>query len=138
MPCLNHKSSQGQVKKLIREFSIGMSLIKELTREPTIDLVRFIIAYYIKKYNRGVKAEVLVKLLFLVLYTDEKGLIDSPRVRLPEEFRIYLKGPFVPIDRLLGGELEMSKYGIAKVGDSYYINVNALEDAYRSLEKRGG
>lgn len=110
-------------------------------REPAIDLVRLVIAYYIRKYGRGISTEVLVKLLFLILYTDADGtkLLDSPRARLPEEFRIYLKGPFIPIDRLLGGESEMSKYDIVKTGDSYYVkDINKdFEDSYRALEKRG-
>jgi len=87
-----------------------MSLIKELMRERTVDLVRLVIAYYIKKYGRGVSAESLVKLLFLILYTTEDGgkLLDAPRIRLPEEFRIYPKGPFIPIDRVLGGTYAVS------------------------------
>ncbi|WP_054843073.1 hypothetical protein [Vulcanisaeta souniana] len=118
-----------------------MSLVKELLREPAIDLVRLVIAYYIRKYGRGISTEVLVKLLFLILYTDADGtkLLDSPRARLPEEFRIYLKGPFIPIDRLLGGESEMSKYDIVKTGDSYYVkDINKdFEDSYRALRKGG-
>ena len=81
----------------------------------------------------------MIKLLFLILYTDDddKRLLESPRVRLPEEFRIYLKGPFIPIDRLLGGESNM--YGIVKTGDSYYVKDvdKALEETSKILEERG-
>ncbi len=118
-----------------------MSLIKELMRERTVDLVRLVIAYYIKKYGRGVSAESLVKLLFLILYTTEDGgkLLDAPRIRLPEEFRIYPKGPFIPIDRVLGGEIEMGKYSIVKTGDKYYVKDldKAFEESYRALKERG-
>ncbi|GAB6945248.1 hypothetical protein [Vulcanisaeta sp. JCM 14467] len=116
-------------------------IIRELGKEPAINLVRLIIAHYMKRYGRGIRAEVLVKLLFFTLYTDLDGtkLLETPRVRLPEEFRIYLKGPFIPIDRLLGGETEMGMYGIVKTGDSYYVKgVNkTLEEARRALEERG-
>ena len=80
----------------------------------------------------------MAKLLFLILYTSDDGrrLLESPRVRLPEEFRIYLKGPFIPIDRLLG---EPNMYGIVRTGDSYYVKDldKALEEARRALEERG-
>ena len=115
-----------------------MALIRELMREPAINLIKLVIAYYVKRFNRGVKAGVLAKLLFLILYTSDDGrrLLESPRVRLPEEFRIYLKGPFIPIDRLLG---EPNMYGIVKTGDSYYVKDldKALEEARRALEERG-
>ena len=116
-------------------------IIRELGKEPAINLVRLIVAYYMKRYGRGIRAEVLVKLLFFTLYTDLDGtkLLEMPRVRLPEEFRIYLKGPFIPIDRLLGDETEMSMYGIVKAGDNYYVKGvdRTLEEARRALEERG-
>lgn len=115
-----------------------MALIRELMREPAINLIKLVIAYYVKRFNRGVKGGVLAKLLFLILYTSDDGrrLLESPRVRLPEEFRIYLKGPFIPIDRLLG---EPNMYGIVRTGDSYYVKDldKALEEARRALEERG-
>ena len=101
-----------------------------------MELIRLIIAYYLMKYKRGISTEILVKFLFLILYTDSDGqrLLDAPRIRLPEEFRIYLKGPFVPIEKLLA-----DTRGVLKGNDKYYVgNISkTYEEALKALEEEG-
>lgn len=113
-----------------------MALTITLSRELTVELIRLIIAYYLMKYKRGISTEILVKFLFLILYTDSDGqrLLDAPRIRLPEEFRIYLKGPFVPIEKLLA-----DTRGVLKGNDKYYVgNISkTYEEALKALEEEG-
>ncbi len=116
-----------------------MSLIDELTREPAVELIKLAIAYYAKKYGRSVNAAVLAKLLFFIIYTDGTKLLNTPRIKLPGEFRIYSKGPSISIDEVLGGESKMIEYGIVRTGDNYYVKgiEESFEESYRSLVERG-
>ncbi|AET31502.1 hypothetical protein P186_0032 [Pyrobaculum ferrireducens] len=52
------------------------------------------------------------KLLFFTLYGE-----GEPVLRSPERFTIYLKGPFMPIDKLA----ERCGIDVVRVGDSYYV-----------------
>lgn len=92
-----------------------------------------------KKHGRSVNAAVLAKLLFFIIYTDGTKLLDTPRIKLPGEFRVYSKGPSISIDEVLGGESKMIKHGIVRTGDNYYVKDidGSFEESYWSLVKRG-
>ncbi|MCU7786909.1 hypothetical protein ODS41_03070 [Pyrobaculum sp. 3827-6] len=118
-----------------------MSVIKELQRAVAVDLIRLVIAYYEKRFREGVSARKLAKLLFLAVYTTDEGarLLDLPRVRLPEDFVIYRRGPSIRIGFLLGGASEIGKHGVVKTGRKYYVKGvdQVLKEASASLNGRG-
>ncbi|MGC8584391.1 MAG: hypothetical protein ACP5MH_11805 [Thermoproteus sp.] len=87
-------------------------LVVQVGCEVSRHLLRLIVGRYLELHRRGPSAEVVSKLLFLTLYGE-----GEPVVRLPERFTIYLKGPFMPIDRLA----ERCGIDVVRVGDSYYV-----------------
>lgn len=121
------------------------SVIPKLGGGQALNLIKLIISRYMMRYNRSISTEVLVKLLFLTLYTDTDKdntprLLDAPRARLPVEFRIYLKGPFLPIDELLKKLGAYDEGIIVKAGDKYLVRNSpnkVFENAYSELVEGG-
>jgi hypothetical protein len=121
------------------------SVIPKLGGGQALNLIKLIISRYMMRYNHSISTEVLVKLLFLTLYTDTDKdntprLLDAPRARLPVEFRIYLKGPFLPIDELLKKLGAYDEGIIVKAGDKYLVRNSpnkVFENAYNELVKGG-
>jgi len=97
------------------------SVVYELARKPTINLVKLIIGRYMVKYGRGISAKALTELLFLTLYTDNERLLNTPRIRIPEGFRIRSKGLYLPINKLLRRLGAYDEGAVIRVGDKYYV-----------------
>ncbi|MCU7788419.1 hypothetical protein ODS41_10905 [Pyrobaculum sp. 3827-6] len=91
---------------------IFLMLVIQVGCEVSRHLLRIIVGRYLELYRRGPSAEVVSKLLFFTLYGE-----GEPVLRLPEHFTIYLKGPFIPVDRLA----ERCGIDVVRVGDSYYV-----------------
>jgi hypothetical protein len=115
------------------------SVVYELARKPTINLVKLIIGRYMVKYGRGISAKALTELLFLTLYTDNERLLNTPRIRIPEGFRIRSKGLYLPINKLLRRLGAYDEGAVIRVGDKYYVKnpEGAFKEAYDELTKNG-
>ena len=116
-----------------------MSVVYELARKPTINLVKLIIGRYMVKYGRGISVKALTELLFLTLYTDNERLLNAPRIRIPEGFRIRSKGLYLPINKLLRRLGAYDEGAVIRVGDKYYVKnpEGAFKEAYDELTKNG-
>lgn len=103
-----------------------------------VDLIKLIIALRFKARGEFPTARSISNLLFLVLYTDDKGALTPPKFFLPAKFTIRPKGPYIPVESLLRkcGAVDVAKAGAT----CYFVRGNVdtvIREVTESLNSKG-